>query len=153
MREAGEHAGECPECGATVSPGLSCAERLGLLIAWEYDDPELAAEHFLTVATYNLQHPAQFTDDAIAGLRELFIEHLDNALPVTEIRRRVAARAAGPVRVLRRDSERPAPVLRRRWETTIADVYLPDRPEGAAGAGPRVGEGGAGGVVSRGGCW
>ncbi len=55
----------CPECGARSVNGMNCWEQLGLLLAWEYDDPELQAEHFLTVAAYNLQHPAQFTDEAL----------------------------------------------------------------------------------------
>jgi hypothetical protein len=32
------------------------------------------SHYFLTVASYNLQHPAQFTDEAINGLRATFIE-------------------------------------------------------------------------------
>lgn len=125
------NAAHCPECGAPALDGLSCWEQLGLLIAWEYDDPELLAEHFLTVASYNLQHPAQFTGGVIAGLRITLIERLDNDLPVTEIRRRNAATYEGKKRVLKDESER-RPVLRR-WPMTIADVYIPDRPEGAAG--------------------
>jgi hypothetical protein len=73
---------------------MTCWEQLGLLFTWEWNDPTLQAEHFLTVAAYNLQHPAQFTDEALAGLRALFIEHLDNDLPITEIRRRVGKAAA-----------------------------------------------------------
>jgi hypothetical protein len=39
----------CPECGAPRVNGMTCWEMLGMLLAWEYDDPELQAEHFLTV--------------------------------------------------------------------------------------------------------
>ncbi len=120
----------CPECGAPVVDGLTCWEQLGLLIAWEFQDPELQAEHFLTVSAYNLQHPAQFTDEALAGLRAMFVEHLDNGLTVPEIRRRVGRGFAGNTRVLKDESER-RPVLRS-WSMTIADVYLPGRPDGAA---------------------
>ncbi len=120
----------CPECGAPVVDGLTCWEQLGLLIAWEFKDPELQVEHFLTVSSYNLQHPAQFTDEALAGLGAMFVEHLDNGLPVKEIRRRVGKAAAGNTRVLKDESER-RPVLRS-WSMTIADVYLPGRSEGAA---------------------
>ncbi|HEY0603029.1 MAG TPA: DUF5946 family protein [Herpetosiphonaceae bacterium] len=120
----------CPECGAPTVDGLTCWEQLGALIAWEYDDPELAAEHFLTVAAYNLQHPAQFTDEAIEGLRVAMIERLDNDLPVAAIRRRNAAEYEGKKRVLRPEAER-RPVLRR-WPMTIADVYTPEQPAGAA---------------------
>jgi hypothetical protein len=120
----------CPECGAPRVDGLTCWEQLGMLIAWEYDDPELLAEHFLTVATYNLQHPAQFTDDALAGLRAVFVDRLDRGASIEEIRARVGRASAGSTRVLRPEAER-RPILRD-WSRTIADVYLPGRPQGAA---------------------
>jgi hypothetical protein len=103
---------------------------LGAIIAWEWQDPELMAQHFLTVASYNLQHPAQFTEVALVGLQQQFIEHLDNGVPVTEIRRRVSNLAEGSVKVRKPEADR-RPVLRC-WPMTIADVYLPDRPAGAA---------------------
>lgn len=120
----------CPECGAPRVDGLDCWGQLGAIIAWEWQDPELLAQHFLTVASYNLQHPAQFTEGALAGLRQQFIEHLDNGVPVTEIRHRVSNMAEGSVKVRKPETER-RPVLRQ-WSMTIADVYIPDRPAGAA---------------------
>jgi hypothetical protein len=125
------NAADCPECGAPAIAGLNCWEQLGLLIAWEYDDAELQAEHFLIVAAYNLQHPAQFTSEVLAGLQAVFIERLDHGLTIAEIRRRVGQMAAGSRRVLRDEAERH-PTLRS-WSMTIADVYLPDQPQGAAG--------------------
>lgn len=121
----------CPECGAPCVDGLSCWEQLGVVIAWEAEDAELAAEHFLTVASYNLQHPAQFTDGALAGLHGAFVDHLDRGVAVGELRRRAARAYEGSKRVLRREGERRA--VLRRWGATIADVYRPDEPEGAAG--------------------
>ena len=120
----------CPECGASLVDGMNCWEQLGAILAWEWQNPELMAEHFLTVASYNLQHPAQFTEDAITGLAQQFREHLDKGLPVTEIRRRVAQSAEGKTKVLKPEAERH--VVLKHWSMTIADVYLPDRPQGAA---------------------
>lgn len=120
----------CPECGAPSVEGLSCWAQLGGIIAWEWQDPELLAEHFLTVAAYNLQHPAQFTDAALAGLQTAYIDYLDHGIQIAEVRRRVGNVAAGATRVLKREEERH-PVLRR-WTMTIAHVYLPDQPAGAA---------------------
>ena len=120
----------CPECGGLLRDGLSCWEQLGRVCAWEVDDPALQAEHFLTVAAFNLQHPSLFTDEALAGLRAVFIAHLDEGLPLSEIRRRVGQAAGGKTRVRRPEGER-RPVLRP-WPLTIADVYLPDQPAGAA---------------------
>jgi hypothetical protein len=122
--------GACPECGAPMVEGMNCWEMLGAIIAWEGQDPELRAQHFLTVATYNLQHPAQFTDETIAALRAAYIEHLDHGLPVEVIRRRMGDAYEGKRRVLKPEAER-RPVLRR-WPMTIADVYIPDQPQGAA---------------------
>jgi hypothetical protein len=110
--------------------GLTCWEQLGTLIAWEWQDRDLLAVHFLTVSSFNLQHPAQFTAQALEGLRLQFVEHLDRGVAVVEIRRRIAHLAAGSARVLRPPDER-RPVLRL-WPMTIADVYLPDQPQGAA---------------------
>jgi Family of unknown function (DUF5946) len=104
---------------------------LGALLAWEYDDAELRAEHFLTVACYNLQHPAQFAEATLAGLQAILIERLDHGLGIAEIRRRVGKAAAGATRVPKPEAERQ-PVLCQ-WSMIIADVYLPDRPKGAAG--------------------
>src|SRR6188508_2563105 len=91
----------CPECGARSIEGLSCWEQLGMLIAWEADDPDLRAEHFLLVASYNLQHPAQFTDEALDNLRAGLIERLDNSVAVEELRRRAWRTFEGKARVLR----------------------------------------------------
>jgi hypothetical protein len=110
--------------------GMTCWEMLGAIGAWEFQDPELMAEHFLTVASYNLQHPAQFTEAALAGLQVVFIERLDHGLAIAEIRRRVGATAAGTTRVRKPEADR-YPVLRQ-WSMSIADVYLPDQPHGAA---------------------
>lgn len=121
----------CPECGAPRVDGMTCWEQLGGILAWEANDPELGAEHFLTVASYNLQHPSQFTDEALDGLRKAFVEHLDHGLPVAEIRRRMGKAFEGKARVMRPEPER-RPVLRT-WPMTVADVYLPDQPQGAAG--------------------
>ena len=110
--------------------GFSCWEQLGALLAWEWQDPALLAVHFLTVASYNLQHPAQFTDEALAGLRAAFREHLAQGVAVAELRRRVSSVTAGKTRVLKPEADR-RPVLRP-WPMTIADVYLPDQPQGAA---------------------
>lgn len=120
----------CPECGAPRVDSMDCWAQLGAICAWEWQDPELMAQHFLTVAAYNLQHPAQFTEEAIVGLRRAFLEHLDNNLSVAEIRRQIGRAWEGSPRVLKPEAMR-RPVLRR-WSVTIADVYIPDQPAGAA---------------------
>jgi hypothetical protein len=121
----------CPECGAPQVDGLTCWEQLGAILGWEFEDPELQAEHFLTVAAYNLQHPAQFTAEALADLQVALVDRLDHDVSTPVLRQRAAAKYNGKKRVLKPEAER-RPVLRR-WQMTIADVYLPDQPQGAAG--------------------
>ena len=120
----------CPECGAPAVDGLTCWDQLGYLLAWEVQDAELAAIHFLTVSSYNLQHPANITDTAIEWLRAAYIDHLDGVLPLAEVQLRMGKRFAGAQRVLKPKGERGA--VLRLWPMTIADVYLPDQPQGAA---------------------
>jgi hypothetical protein len=119
----------CKECGGPAVDGLSCFEQMAQVLGWEGQDPELAAMHFLTVASYNLQHPAQFTDSALAGLTALYVEAVDGGWTNAQTRRRAVEMGTGQGKVLRPEAER-RPVLKA-WSKTIADVYLPDQPEGA----------------------
>lgn len=121
---------KCVECGAPDVNGMNCWEQLGAVLAWESHDRELWAEHFLTVASYNLQHPSQFTEEALANLRLVYIDYLDHGLPIAQVRKRVARISEGAKAVRKKESERtPVPG---EWEMTIADVYIPDHSAGAA---------------------
>jgi hypothetical protein len=123
-------AATCPECGAPIMDGLTCWDKLGHLLAWEAQDSALMAVHFLTVASYNLQHPAQFTDDATAALKVALVDFLDNGTPVAELRRRMNTAYAGVRRVVRSESERS--VMLRRWTLTIDHAFAGGDPVGAA---------------------
>lgn len=125
-----DKAHQCSECGNPALNGLNCWGQLGQLIAWEWQDPELLAEHFLTVSSYNLQHPAQFTDEAICGLKEAFIDYLDKDISISEIRHRISSMTEGAVKVLRPVHERK--IVFKSWSKTIGSVYIADRPQGAA---------------------
>lgn len=120
----------CPECGAPQVEGMTCWEQLGAILAWEWQDPELLAQHFLTVASYNLQHPAQYTEEALEGLWLGYVEHIDHGVSTETLLQRARSRFDGATPVRKKEAER-TPVLRQ-WSRTIADVYLPDKPEGAA---------------------
>lgn len=110
--------------------GTDCWGQFGAVLSWEWDDPALAALHFVTVASYNLQHPAQFTGEALAGLRQAYRDHLDHGKPVGEIRTQASEGARGGRRVLRPPEER-RPVLRQS-AMTISDVYQGGQRDGAA---------------------
>ena len=130
--------GACPECGAARVDGLDCWGMLGALLAWEGSDPALLAEHFQTVACYNLQHPATFTDEALAQLRLALTDYRDRGVSPQELRRRAAAAYAGSTRVYRAVHERHP--VRRTWTRTIAYLYAQGEAEGAAERVRRWGE-------------
>ena len=110
--------------------GLGCQGQLDAVLSWEWNDPPLAAEHFSTVAIFNLQHPSRFRRDALEGLVSAVVAHLDDGLPVSAIRRQVGRAAAGATRVLRPDAERV--IVLRRWQLTIDHVYARHTPHDAA---------------------
>jgi len=119
----------CSECGALSYDGLICLERLHGIQSLEQADPELQALHFLTLAAYNIQHPAQFTTDAVEGLRQSFAEYLDKHITIDGIKRHNREFNGGKL-VLRPFSERHT--VLRIWQMTSADVYLPFQPQGTA---------------------
>lgn len=132
MIELGEDRVRCQECSAAWRDGVDCDAMLGAVTSWEWQDDELAALHFLTVATFNLQHSSRFSDAALASLRQVYIEHIDNGLTVSAIRRIHRDLFAGSARVRSLGAERA--VISRNWPKTIADVH----DSGPGGAAQRV---------------
>jgi hypothetical protein len=119
----------CSECGALSHDGLTCIERLHGLLALEQVDSDLQSLHFLTVAAYNIQHPAQYTDHALAGLRKSFSEYLDDQITIEGINE-CNQSFSGPKRVLKPAFERQ--IVLRVWDMTIADVCNPFENHGTA---------------------
>ncbi len=120
----------CPECGAQTTPDFSCRDTLAAILGWEGADPELSGLHFFTVAGFNLQHPAQFTDEALAGLKTGFREVMEGAASASSIRRQAARAFEGKRRVLKPEAD--CHPVRAEWEFTIKDVYAGGRSAGAA---------------------
>ena len=119
----------CPECGAPIVDGKSCRDQLAAILGWESIDAELFSLHFYTVAAFNLQHPAQFTEEALHELRAVFVQALDGDRPIEALGRQLGATFQGSQHVLKREDER-RPVARE-WSVTAADVFADGRPEGA----------------------
>jgi hypothetical protein len=109
---------------------MTCQEQLAVLLGWEREDPDLLNLHFYIVASFYLQHPAQFTDEALTELRSTFVAAFDGSAPLATLRRTVGARFQGSKRVLKeRDARQP---VLREWTVTISDVVGGGRPEGAS---------------------
>ena len=120
----------CPECNGLLVNDLSCFEQLGQIIAWESQDPELFAVHFLTVASFNLQHPSQFETGVIEDLKITFLEYLDKKTTTQNIRKKFAVLYGGNTKVLKPKLDRI--IKPREWDMTISNVYIPNKPQGAA---------------------
>ena len=89
----------------------------------------LSIPHFQTAASFTLQHPVRFIDQAIPQLRTTFLEAMHGASSLNGLRRRMGRRFQGGKRVLRPVADRH-PVTRE-WEFTIANVQNAGRAEGA----------------------
>jgi hypothetical protein len=121
----------CPECGAPLEDGSACRDYFHELLLLEARVPggPGAEPHFYAVASYNLQHPAGFVPDALAGLRLTLADVLAGRATLADARRRARAAADGPTRVRRRAdvpltaAERAAldawPTV---WPLTVRDV-------------------------------
>jgi hypothetical protein len=109
---------------------MDCWEQFSAILAWEWQDAELRAVHFLTVACYNLQHPAKFEENTIHELKAAFLRHLDGHVSVVRIRQLMSERFDGKARVLRNGM--PIQAAARKWGMTVADVYFAGRADGAA---------------------
>jgi len=120
----------CAECGARPVAGMNCKDQLATILGSESADPELSLLHFYTIASFNLQHPAQFTDEAIRVLRGVFVEALDGTTPIETLSRRMGAKFEGEKPVLRPAGDRHP--VQRAWDVTAADVFAGGRPYGAA---------------------
>lgn len=119
----------CSECGAMSYDGLTCLGRLHGLLALEQHDAALQALHFLTVAAYNIQHPAAFTPEAVVSLRQSFLDYLDGRITLEQVKER-SREFDGANKVLKPVADR-TPILRV-WPVTTADVYKPSQPQGTA---------------------
>ena len=117
----------CAECGAPLDPGRECRELFYEILALEALVPGGPAPlaHFFAVASYNLQHPAQFQPGIVDGLRSGLVDALAGKADVAELRRRASRAAEGARRVLRRPEDPPAALPTSwptRWPFTARDM-------------------------------
>jgi hypothetical protein len=116
----------CPECGAPLEAGRRCRDYLNDLLALEWQVPGGPGHraHFLAVASYNLQHPRQFTPAMLAGLRKTFSDVLAGRATIDDARKRARDALDGTARAVRRPGD-PPPGLAgwpAHWAMTIRDV-------------------------------
>ena len=81
----------CPECGARLPDGRTCADDFHQLLFWENERPELGEVHHLMVLCYHLQHPSLYSAEGLAHSRRLLAEFVAGGLSPAEARRRQRA--------------------------------------------------------------
>ncbi|RHW42678.1 hypothetical protein D1B31_03550 [Neobacillus notoginsengisoli] len=119
----------CPECGAPEANGLDCRGQLDEIISWEAENADLLGLHFWTVACYNIQHPAIFTDEAREELFWIFCEAYDRQMPISKVRKKISYWSEGSGKVVR---QVPAQPVFKDWAMTVSEVYLVGEKKGAA---------------------
>jgi hypothetical protein len=81
----------CPECGAALADGRTCADDFHQLLFWENERPELGQVHHLLVLCYHLQHPSLYSAEGLAHARRLLAEFVEGGLSPAVARRRQRA--------------------------------------------------------------
>jgi hypothetical protein len=114
--------GTCPECGAVYREETTCQEIYEAFLVLEFTDAGYGAVHFLTVACFMIQH-GRYSDEGMAWIAEKLRKHLEEDVPVEEIRRQAseeADQARRSWKVARPPGAPPLPKIA--WSMTIADV-------------------------------
>lgn len=68
----------CPECGAVLQGGETCAALFHQMLYWENEQPELGSVHHLMVLCYHLQHPCLLSKAGLDYGVELLRDFLEN---------------------------------------------------------------------------
>ncbi len=68
----------CPECGAVLQGGETCAALFHQMLYWENAQPELGSVHHLMVLCYHLQHPCLLSKAGLDYGVELLRDFLEN---------------------------------------------------------------------------
>ena len=81
----------CPECGAALADGRTCAGDFHQLLFWENEEPARGTVHHLMVLCYHLQHPSLYSAEGLAHARRLLDDFVNGGLSPEEARRRQRA--------------------------------------------------------------
>jgi len=109
----------CPECGAIL-----CRDKFESMLALEFQYPMVfGAVHHVTVICYNLQHPAAFSEEALAWMRSTLRAIIEEGLTPSELRKWSQKNFRGHVKVLRKVPDKPRSS---EWSMTMADVHIDD---------------------------
>lgn len=115
----------CPECGALLDAGQSCADFFHQMLFWENEDAGRGAVHHLMVLCYHLQHPSLYSREGLAHGRQLLADFVEFGLSPSEARKRNSARVDSGRRnwaITARPGNQGAYVRPVAWAMTAVDV-------------------------------
>ncbi len=87
----------CVKCGAVLSQKNTCESIFNEFMALEFTDPSYGQVHFLTVASYMVQHEG-YSDEMYVWVQTALRRHLEEGYP-TELIRQDMARGPGSSKV------------------------------------------------------
>nr|WP_145159338.1 DUF5946 family protein [Paenibacillus terrae] len=109
----------CVLCNADLPQGITCESIFNEFLALEFNDPSYGRVHFLTVASYMVQHQG-YSDEMYAWIQSALQKHLEEGY-ATELIRQDMAKGPGSTKGIRRPLDaQPLPKIY--WTMTIADV-------------------------------
>lgn len=109
----------CNKCGARLPTGNTCQSIFNEFMALEFTEPSYGQVHFLTVASYMVQHEG-YSDEMYVWIQTALRKHLEEDYP-TELIRQDMNRGPGSTKGIRRPVNAP-PLPKVAWTMTIADV-------------------------------
>lgn len=109
----------CEKCSAHLPMGNTCQSIFNEFMALEFTDPSYGQVHFLTVASYMVQHEG-YSDEMYVWVQTALRKHLEEGY-ATELIRQDMARGPGSTKGIRRPVN-ASPLPKVAWTMTIADV-------------------------------
>lgn len=115
----------CPDCGAFLDAGQSCADFFHQMLFWENEDPSRGAVHHLMVLCYYLQHPRLYSIEGLIHGRHLLADFVERGLSPSQARQQNSARVDSGRRewaVTARPGNEGAYERPIAWTMTAADI-------------------------------
>ncbi|WP_373459758.1 DUF5946 family protein [Paenibacillus harenae] len=109
----------CNKCGAELSQEKTCESIFNEFMALELTFPSYGRVHFLTVASYMVQHEG-YSDEMYVWAQSALRRHLEEGYP-TELIRLDMARGPRNIKGIQRPMN-AIPLPKVAWTMTIADV-------------------------------
>jgi hypothetical protein len=112
----------CHQCGGLPMDGKSCREKFEDALALEFGDPVIfSAVHHITVICYNIQHPYDFSEEALEWMKSTLRSIIVDELTGADVREQARKKYNGGIKVKSKASSDKMNA-KMNWSMTIMDV-------------------------------